>query len=500
MRSMNMESYWIQNGEKTSYPSVENDKKCDILIIGAGICGLTTAYYLSKAKRQVMIVEADHIAYGASGRSTGKLSSLHGCIYHQLIRIHGEKKAGDYYKVNQEAIESIKAIIDEYQIECDYEESEALAYCTSEEKAKVIMDEIQALKQLAIPFEKVAENTIDGVHLGIKFRNQAQFNPYKYCVALAKICEKQGVQIYEKSSVSAFEQYEVTANQHKINFNQLVMATQVPLINEKHFYYTKMAPYQSYLAVLKPGKRESLMTISIENLTRTSRSLSHQQNDYLISGGFEHKAGQDIERSFKEFERYLNESYPQHEIISKWSSQDLKTFDHLPLIGRIGDEPHLYFATGFNKWGNTLGTVAAKILCSYLLEQESVMQDMFYPHRLSLILNKEFIKENGNVAINWFKNKQNKEEFKIPAQKEAEMIVIDTHPYGIYRDEKDHLHIVDIICPHLGCTLIFNDQEKSWDCPCHGSRFDIDGQIIKGPAICGLHSFNEPLNKLHPCL
>ena len=244
---LNQESIWIKQGKKTNYQTLNQDIGCDVLIVGGGICGLTSAYYLRDQIRNIVLIEADTLAYGASGRSTGKITSQHGCIYSKLIKKHGKEKARAYYDANEEAIASIRAIVEEHELDCGLCEKDSVVYCMSVDKTKEITDEMNALDELKIPYEIIREGELANVRLVIRFKHQAAFDPYRYCKGLAKVLKDSGVHIYEHSPAAAFEDHCVIVNDHKITYKQMILATQFPLTDPMHTY--AVCPKRNELAL-----------------------------------------------------------------------------------------------------------------------------------------------------------------------------------------------------------------------------------------------------------
>ena len=493
-------SFWEEINTPIDYPSLNEDKHVEVCIIGGGLTGLSTAYYLSKTLKNVMLVDANKIGQGASGRSTGKVSSLHGCIYHSLISIHGKDKAYAYYEANEEAIHSIEAIIKENSIECNYRRGKAITYAETVEKTAMIADEIEALEALDIPFEIMRQEQFPHCLFGVCFNRQGMFDPYAYALGLSRACVKQGVIIYENSPLTEMDGHDLIINHHCVHADTIIYATQVPLFNAKHFYFTLMTPYQSSLCVIKTEHEIDEMFINCESPTKTSRTLPHNHEAYLMVGGYEHKTGDNHTTYETELLRFIENQYPNQPVLSCFSSQDLKTHDHLPLIGMLGDDPNILFATGYNKWGNTNSNIAGKLLTAMVLKAPTPLKGLFDPHRSTLVFNQQFLKENLAVGVSWIQSKMMQADQPLPGINEATTLLISNHPYGVYRNEQGELLYVDLICPHLGCTLSFNESEKTWDCPCHGSRFDVTGEIIKGPAIRHLNDCHEVFNKVDPKL
>lgn len=496
------ESFWMKrNKTTTSYPSIEKEMDAHIVIIGGGLTGITTAYYLAQAKEEVMLLEADQICFGASGRNTGKLTMQHGLLYAKLIQRYDAILARQYYEANEEALNAIEAIIHEHNIECSFERCDSILYTQDPMQVAQLQDEYQAYLDLHIPCTYIEKTKHPiSIEAGLRMQYQARFDPYAYGCALANIASDQGVSIYEHSAVKDMQEEErgfcLQVNGTKIHADIVIFATQFPFIDQKHFYFTRMYCVQEDIvsARLQDAMPQDMM-LSIDTPTM---SFNHCQ-DTLLYAGNSYKSGQDKQMNRSTFENQLREQFVLEEITAAWSSQDYITFDQLPLVGKLDKhEDRILFASGFNKWGNTTSNIAAKLLCSYALHRGSLYRMLFSPQRLSSLFSLQFVKENLNVVAAFLKSKLQESTIDYPHIGEGVIMELDEHRYGVYRDEHDALFIVDILCPHLGCTLRFNVDEKTWDCPCHGSRFSYTGDIIKGPASSKLHVIHDGHNTIDP--
>lgn len=470
-----MKSEWIKEKKKI-FCQLDKDIECDVLIVGGGLSGLFCAYQLQNHFDKIVLIESDTICSGASGRSTGKLTSQHGLNYQNIYKIHGFDKTRLYYEENENAIYEIEKIIQEFNIECDFVRKDAIVGCKSKYLKDKISQEINVYKDCKIPFEKI-ENEY-GMLFGIKMNNQASFNPYQFCVQLAN---KLNVEIYEHTPMMQMHDHAIKTKQNIIRYKHCVLATQVMPFKLK-FFYAVSKPNVSFLASLSPSDHSNVMTLVDDTITKTKNDM----DEFMLVGGYDHPIYDDINKKWQSFRRDLVLEYPNHQLINVWRSQDYEVFDYLPIVDQCED---FIVITGFNKWGNSNSYVASLVVRDILLSKESKRRDLFRLNRSSLVINKNFIGDNLQVLKALVRSKMSESNFEIPNENEAVSIKIDGHPYGIYR-KADDLYIVDTFCPHLGCTLKFNEFEKTWDCPCHGSRFDIEGKIIKGPANVHLH-FNK---------
>lgn len=496
------ESYWINKQKnKTSYSALTKETDAHIAIIGAGLTGITTAYFLAQANEDVILIEADQICYGASGRNTGKVSAQHGLIYHDLINRYDKAMAKQYYAANAEALNTMESIIETHQIECNFERVDSVLYTKNPLNIPNLQDEYQAYLDIGIPCEYM-NNTQSPFpyEAGLAMKQQARFDPYAYGTALAKITHDMGVPIYEQSPVQEVikedQGYRLTINDIYVHADIVIFATQFPFIDYGNFYFARIYSQQETIAYAKLKEKQDMdMMLSIDEYVQSFNI----DEDILLYAGNEHKSGQDQRKSQQEFAYELPSMFSIDQLISTWSSQDYITFDKLPMVGKLDKfDDTMLFASGFNKWGNTTSCIAAKLLCAHALRRDSIYRMLYSPQRLSNIFSLPFVKENANVALAFIKSKLQNTSDDIPNKQEANIMELDGHKYGVYRDEEDDLHIVDIICPHMGCTLHFNNEDKTWDCPCHGSRFSYKGDIVKGPASHKLNTLDESHNSINP--
>lgn len=470
-----MKSEWIKDRNQL-FDQLDKDIECDVLIVGAGLSGLLCAYQLQNHFEKIVLIESDTICSGASGRSTGKITSQHGLIYQEIYKIHGKDKTRLYYEENEQAIHEIEKIIKEYNIECDFRRKDAIVGCKSKYLENKISQEINVYNTCDMSYEKIQNEY--GITKGFKVKNQASFDPYQFCMQLA---DKLDIDIYENTPMMQMHDHAVKTKQHIIRYEHCILATQVMPFKLK-FFYAISKPNISFLASLSPSDKSNEMILIDDTVTKTKNDM----DEFKLVGGYDHPIFDDVNKKWQSFKRDLVLEYPNHTIRNVWRSQDYEVFDYLPIIDKCED---FIVITGFNKWGNSNSYVASLVVKDILLNKETKRRELFRLNRKSLVINKNFIGDNIQVLKALILSKMSDSSFKIPEDDKAISFKIDGHPYGMYRKEND-LYIVDIFCPHLGCTLTFNEYEKTWDCPCHGSRFDIEGKIIKGPANVGLH-FNK---------
>lgn len=499
-----MKSYWIKSmeaKEKESFEPLEENIKTDICIIGGGLTGLSTAYNLSQYKIRTVLIEKDEICKQTSGNSTAKITSQHGLIYKYLTDSKGKDFARKYYEANERAIRNIKDIIDKENIDCDFEYQPAYVFTQKVQDVQKIKDEVEAVNAFGgraklieakdIPIKAIA---------GLEFENQAQFNPYKYGMALARICSNYGVKIYEHTKAiyvdteDDSEYYVITLeNDYKIKAKYIVVATKYPIINIPGFYFVKMYQSTSYAVAMQT--KEKLfegMYISSEEPTISLRTAKYGDEYLLIVVGFDHKTGAqiDLSNSYKYLEEIAKSLYPKGNIKYHWNTEDCITLDKIPYIGKFSSMwENAYVATGFNKWGITMSNVAAEIITDKILGEENEYENVFKSTRLEPIKN---IKEVTNI-VKESVNSLVVKKLEVPQEEanqiqngEGKIVEVNGQKIGVYKDEEGQIYKVNPVCKHLGCELSWNNLEKTWDCPCHGSRYDYKGNLIYGPSVKSL--------------
>lgn len=522
-----MKSYWIESveNERKEFPSLNSDIEADVCIVGGGLTGLTTAYYLSKANMKVAILEKERICEQTSGLTTAKITSQHDLFYDYLIQSQGKEKAKQYLVANEKAIRDIEKIIKDENINCDFEKQSAYVYTTKVDEVEQIKKEVEAVNSLGLNAKFVTDLRLPfKIQGAIEFENQAQFNPCKYAQGLVNAINSR-VRIFEKTKVIDVKKFKdndtienketieydieiqkykdiseennkeikykvITENGHAITAKYVVLATHYPTINAPGYYFLKMYQEMSYLIGVET--KEPLpkgMYINIGNPTLSIRIAQDNGKALLLIGGNGHKTGErkDISGSYKYLEDIAKKYYKDTVIKYRWCTEDCISLDKIPYIGEFSNlMQHVYVGTGYKKWGMTSSNVAANIIVDKILGKENPYEDVFSSTRLEPIKNH---KELGNmmkeVATSW-----TIEKVKIPKEKLISLkkgtggiVEFDDKKVGAYCDEDGKIYIIKPVCTHLGCELTWNNLEKTWDCPCHGSRFSYKGKSIYSPSI-----------------
>lgn len=472
-----MKSVWSESCKFRKREALNKDIKTDVLVIGAGIAGILTAYMLKQKGRDVVLIDAAEIASGNTKNTTAKITSQHDLIYSKLITEFGEEKARQYAKANELAIKKYKEIIEYKRIECDFEEKPAYVYSLNE--VDVLKEEVEAAKNLGIDAEFVQEvNLPFKIKGAVKFNNQAQFNPLKFLRGISN-----ELVIYENTRALEIKENLVVTSGGNITANNIVVATHYPIMNAPGYYFMKMHQERSYVLALENTSEIDGMYIDLNKEGYSFRTY----NNLLLLGGISHRTGENEEGgSYDELRKVAKKLYPKAKEKYYWSAQDCMTIDGIPYIGRYSSEtPNIYVATGFNKWGMTSSMVSAMIISDMILEKENDFSEIFSPRRFDLSLS---INNIANDLIETAKNFIAQKVY-IPSSEiehikngHGGIIEYNGEKVGVYKNKEGKEFFVSTKCTHLGCQLSWNADELTWDCPCHGSRFDYKGRLIGSPA------------------
>ncbi|NNF58801.1 MAG: FAD-dependent oxidoreductase [Rhodothermaceae bacterium] len=487
-------SLWLATTPDTDYPALgANDSlEVDVAVIGAGITGLTTALLLKRAGARVALVEAGRVCAGVTAYTTGKVSSLHGLTYRSLRASFGDETARIYGEANEAAIALVETLIDELGIECGWARGPAYTYTADEKTLRKVEEEVEAAQAAGLPASFTTETELPFDVLGaVRFEDQAQFHARKYGLALAAAVEGDGSRVLERTRivhVSAAEKTCTAENGGTVKADQIVLATHLPIMGRGGFF-AKTSPSRSYLLAAEVDEdAPEGMYLGVGPETRTLRAA--EGGRYLVLGGASHKTGQepDTPACYTAIEDWARAHYTVRTVAYRWSAHDYVPVDGLPYVGRLPlSVDRVWLATGYNKWGLTNGTVAASIITDGIGGTPSPWADTFDANRLDVLPSaKKFIEENLNVATRFVGDRIRHLDGKpldALGLDEGAVVELNGERIGAYRDAEGDLHGVGLTCTHLGCHVTWNPAERSWDCPCHGSRFGVDGRVLHGPAL-----------------
>lgn len=487
-------SFWIDTTPRTGFPSLEGDLAVDVAVLGGGITGLTAAVLLKRLGKTVAVIEARRIVESVTGHTTAKATSQHALIYDTLIKDHGEEKARLYGEANEAAIDRIEAFVNEKNIDCDFMRLPAYVYTESEEMVPQLQAEIEAARRVGLPASFTQDAPLPfPVEGAMRFENQAQFHIRKYLLALAEEIPGEGSYVFENTrtlDVKEGAQCRVETNRGNVIAKDVIVATHIPFTFEGEFW-GKSYPQREYgiAARIEQTVVSEGISINAESPTRSVRTASRDgEKTVLIVVGEAHKTGEepDTERRYRNLEEWARERFGVTDFTNRWSAQDYYSFDGLPYVGTIGSgSEHVYVATAFAAWGMTNGTAAAMLLSNLIAGKENEWASLYDSTRTSPFASKSLYKEGAKQAVHFVRDrfKGVTEDVGDVAPGEGRIVGRPGDQTAVYRDRQGEVHAVSARCTHLGCIVSWNPAETSWDCPCHGSRSSVDGEVLQGPAV-----------------
>jgi glycine/D-amino acid oxidase-like deaminating enzyme/nitrite reductase/ring-hydroxylating ferredoxin subunit len=478
---------------------LDKNAHADVCVVGAGIAGMTSAYLLAREGKSVVVVDKNAIARGETAYTTAHLSSEIDASYRKIVHLHGERGAKLAAESHTAAISEIESIVTREKIDCDFERLDGYLFLGHGDSENTLVEEFEATQRARLDVTRLDGPPFD-LKLGpcLRFPRQAQFHPLKYMAGLAQAFKRAGGRLYAKTEAKEIKGGKSakikTQDGITISAEAVVVATNTP-VNDWIKMHTKQAAYRTYVI----GMRVAADSIPKALYWDTEDPFHYvrlhgvdegaKEHDLLIIGGEDHKTGQDedIENRFARLTAWGRKHFPAvKEPEFRWSGQVVESVDGLAFIGRNpGDEPNVYIATGDSGAGLTHGTIAGVLLRDLILGRDNPWTTLYDPARKSLRSALTFAKENLNVAgqyAAWMTPGEVGTPEKIKPGMGA-IIRRGVSKIAVYRDDAGKLHELSAVCPHLGCIVSWNSTERSWDCPCHGSRFEPDGKVLNGPAI-----------------
>lgn len=426
-----MQSIWEKETQLPHFPTLKGRKKTKVLIIGGGMTGILCAHFLKKNGVDNLVLEGERIGSGTTGNTTAKITVQHGLIYHKLLKCGGEEQASLYMRANREALQEYSSLCE--KIDCDFQWK--TSYVFSRENRENLEIEMDALRKIGCPARLLDETELPFPVVGaVAIPRQAQFHPLRFLAQMAK-----NLNIYEHSFVKEMKENTAVTEEGSVDFEQVIFATHFPIDNRHGMYFLKMYQHRSYVLALKGAD-----TIAGMYVDENKKGLSlREYGDVLLLGGGAHRTGKEG-GNWEELRRHAKKYYPKAKEVGSWATQDCMSLDGIPYIGQYSMRtPNRFVATGYNKWGMTAAMVAARLLTDKILNRENPYEKVFSPSRNMM---KPQLLVNGWESVSH--------------------LLRPTVPR----------------CPHLGCALQWNESEHSWDCACHGSRFNEDGRLLNNPA------------------
>ncbi len=481
-------SIWQKYNNHRPLERIEEDLKTDVLIIGAGITGISCAYNLIGSKYNIVVVDRGKCFNEVTAKSTGKVTYLQELVYQDIYSVYGFDAAKKYYKSQKEAINIVKDIVKKENIDCNLEKVENITFTYDEKEIPKFDKEEKILKKMGVNFSNLSNKLkINGVKRLISIKDSYVFNPVKYLNGLLKcILKSKNINVYENTLVTSIskenDSYIVKANDNFIKAKKVLVACNYPFFTFPGLIPFKTYVEKSYICAVNVDKNEKISGITNNYPTKSFRYYEDKDKAYMLylnnSSSMSDKLN--YKKNYNELLKEIKCDY--NKIECKWENMDVMTNDYLPLIGKISDNENMYISTGYNTWGMTNGVLGGKIISDLILEKENNYVKLFDPSRKiklktikNFFVNTAYLNSKAYVLNfilknpTWYKNK-------------AVVTKMKNKRVGIYFDKDGKKYVVSNICPHLKCFLTFNEVDKTWDCPCHASRFDIEGNAIKGPS------------------
>lgn len=463
--------------------ALEGDIACDVCVIGGGICGILTAHLLKKRGLRVVLLEANRLLSGQTRGTTAKITVQHGLFAHKLLRGLGSDRASGYIEANRRALGALITLCQETNVDCALSTQDAYLYATGD--TAPIRQEEKAYRALGLSGEIVTNIPAPiAVSAALRLRDQAQINPFPLLCALAA-----PLAVYENTRALSLEGTDVQTEKGTVRAKAVAVCTHYPAFNLRGAYFARLYQERSYTLALQPGRDTPRVSGMLYGVGPYDVSL-RTANGCILLGGEGHRCGDDATGDhYARLREKAAELFPGSSEKAHWSAQDCMTMDGIPYAGRLcAGSPGVYVATGFGKWGMTNAMAAAQLLCDEIAGSGSPYAHVFSPQRIpGKAYALSLLAHARHTAADFSKN-------LFPAPRDADSLAPGEgaivgegmHKAAAYKDRAGRLHLISPYCAHMKCLLHFNTDETSWDCPCHGSRFSVDGKLLCGPAQHGL--------------
>jgi glycine/D-amino acid oxidase-like deaminating enzyme/nitrite reductase/ring-hydroxylating ferredoxin subunit len=501
-----MDSIWTATTDGNEFPSLEEDLNVDVLVVGAGIAGMCTAWRLARTDQRVAIIDAARVCEGVTANTTAKVTAGHSLIYEKLTSKIGSEYAQAYADANLWGIEWIADQAAKHDIACDLRRNSMLVFAENADEREHLHEEFEAAKKLKLPVAWSEETDLPLKTMGaIRYENQAQFHPRKFVQGLAARID---AQVFEKTRALDLEEKDgvctVTTNRGKITAKYVVIASHFPFYDPGMFY-ARLSQFRDYAVAARiRGQIPKSMSIGAAQSAKAFRTQPFKNEELLIVSGEGHNVGEepDTRTRYENLERYVRQNFDVEEIVFRWSTQDNNTLDSMPYIGQASSgSDRVFVITGFGGWGMAAGAYSGRIISDLIAGRANPWAEFFAPGRFKGAESLKNLASQGvTVAKHYVGDKMSDVSDKPPGQLkpgEAAIVKVDGEKVAAYRDNSGVLHAVSPVCTHMGCDLAWNTAEESWDCPCHGSRFDPNGMVLHGPAVNHLE-IKTVANKSHP--
>lgn len=488
-------SFWLATAPPvTPYPALATNLVVDVAVIGAGIVGITAATLLAEAGRSVALLEARRVASGVTGHTTAKVTSLHTLIYDLLVRRVGEEGARAYAEANEAALDLIRRLCREREIDCDLAEASAYTFAVEDDDVERVEREVEAALSLGLPAAHVADVPLPFPTRGaVRFDGQAQFHPRRYLLPLVARLAESGAGVFEESRVVSIDCGNrcrvTTTSGHVVSADRVIIATHAPIIDSK-LLVARAKVERGYALALESAETVAEgMFISASSPTHSIRSARLEDRNVLIVAGEGHPVGESGTSELaasQRLEDWAQRRLGAGKVLFRWSTQDYYSLDHIPFVGALDKGKRLLTATAFGGWGMTGGTAAAMLLADLTLGVENPSAKLYDPRRLKpATLPRLFAKgakDATRLVGDRLRASENAGSLGELGSGQARIVKLAGERLAVHRATDGSLQVVSAVCTHLKCLVRWNDAEESWDCPCHGSRFSPSGAVLQGPA------------------
>jgi glycine/D-amino acid oxidase-like deaminating enzyme/nitrite reductase/ring-hydroxylating ferredoxin subunit len=490
---MGQETLWWKTVEMPEYPVLDGDTRVDVAVVGGGITGLTAARLLVREGKRVAVLEQGRIGSGTTGGTSAHVTQVPDLRYHELRSKWGLEDLRTVVDSSRAALERIASLVEDDAIDCDFTRVPAYLYSESPDELAKLEEEVKAAREAGMAAELVHAVPLPfPVAAAVRYEDQARFHPLKYLASLARTVQNNGGRIHEGSRVVEVEAGEPcrvrTEKGGTVTADLVLFATHTPA--GFSLLHAELEPLRSYVLVAKLRRGEPPEGLFFD--TADPYNYTRRQGDLLIVGGKDHKTGEDHkpEESYRALEEYVRQRWDVASIDYRWSAQFYDPPDGLPMIGRAVTSKHVFLATGYSGVGLVFGTLGGMLLADFVMERENPWAKVYSPSRLKpLAAGPHVLKMNLESGVAFVKDRFTTPKIgavsEIPPG-EGRVVEIGGERAAIYRDESGAVRAVSAVCTHAGCLVHWNAAEKSWDCPCHGSRFATDGGVLEGPAVKGL--------------